>query len=1277
MKTPVSTSININKRKFTVETGYIPTYSLHHFVLLFDKDPIWLLALERQMVDKIYMPNFESMSAFHAHLTSRGSISNLYNRAVTRLGLHRFIFAFPALHTNSLTLISGSIDFLNSFTNKDLPFIFVCDSHLRVRRKSPRVFCSLFQIKHTQCGGATSYSTQWGSNLPNFTPQFTTIRRTVGDFIDHSIRPQSAPSTMPSHAYTEDSLINPDFFYTPILYKTSFVAKSRGYRQLTVAELSRIVGLPSWFTSLPLTLTDLHFVPCQILEALLRPALSSFEMTESKRRKLPPMIHEPDRVFIPALQAYMSTAWQQSAQEFDTSVKHDDAETNMQLWDLRTLCLFPKATPHHLEVLRRFFFQWSIVRLYQEFISYLRTKYKQHYTRWLNGRVSRKKLLGGTSTSDKMLSSLCDEINSGTSALYHYVSASYSKWEAGSSLFFWRWHPDLREVARNSFPGMICGPLPTNKNPTRRPKQDVYDPFLLKILSFLKKQYLRIRVPTDIFNNIDYFAVPKGLADIRPVFNGTSCGFNDSVFAPNFWLPMLQTMTRALHFNYRVVDIDLGEMFINFPLHPTLIPYSGIDVTPFKDDILKHYPEFKTYKSDRRLFCAWTRCWMGFRPSPEWAARYYYLAEEFIRGDEAALDNPLRWDSIELNLLGCDDFNPALPFLFKWDAKNFRIACEILAYVDDLRIVAATLELAWQVARRVASRLQYLGIQDAPRKRRIDNGPWAGTTFGTDDGTISKSVTIKKWNKAKNYLAQISNDLAKSKDHKFDYKFLESVRGFLCHLAMTYEILFPYLKGFHLTLSAHLPKRDKEGWALSDDSWLAYLNSDEAKGHLSQEQQDHMLGGPQIKPKSVTVVPRFLSCLNALNKFFETDVPPVINTRTKNVSLIIYGFVDASKPGFGAMLDSGNKLKYRIGIWGRDSEDESSNWREFANLVETLESEASTGILYQSTVILATDNSTVEACLYKGNSKSEKLYDLVVRFRVLEMRMAAKFYITHVSGKRMMAQGTDGVSRGHLREGVSIGEAMLSFCPWGRTALERCDTLENWIKTWAPQNTEFLTPKQWFARGHDHVSGYYDQVFTRTIKNRSARAKGFYRLRTKSGTFVWSPPPIVTDAALEQLRKARLKRRDSLHIILVPHLFTPMWYKQLSKACDMIFEVQPTHSFWSSNMYESLVIGFCFPYIKHRPWQLRGTPKMLSLARKMRAMFKIETVDHRYLLSQLLLETRQLSTMPASVVWRVLHFGSRTDLSSKEAGILSRRRRKRTRSRTPNGGMGKKTQKTG
>ena len=147
--------------------------------------------------------------------------------------------------------------------------------------------------------------------------------------------------------------------------------------------------------------------------------------------------------------------------------------------------------------------------------------------------------------------------------------------------------------------------------------------------------------------------------------------------------------------------------------------------------------------------------------------------------------------------------------------------------------------------------------------------------------------------------------------------------------------------------------------------------------------------------------------------------------------MLIYGYADAAKVGFGPSLKSSpvlphvtplatnpDGIKYRIGTWGKDADDTSSNFKGFENVVTTLEDDELSGSLNHSMVIMVTDNSTVESALYKGNSSSEKLFDLIIRFRTLELRTGSRFIVTHVPGERMKAQGTDGLSRGHMREGV-------------------------------------------------------------------------------------------------------------------------------------------------------------------------------------------------------------------------------------------------------------------
>ena len=45
----------------------------------------------------------------------------------------------------------------------------------------------------------------------------------------------------------------------------------------------------------------------------------------------------------------------------------------------------------------------------------------------------------------------------------------------------------------------------------------------------------------------------------------------------------------------------------------------------------------------------------------------------------------------------------------------------------------------------------------------------------------------------------------------------------------------------------------------------------------------------------------------------------------------------------------------------------------------------------------------------------------------------------------MKKQGTDGLSRGHFKEGVCIGELMDKYCPWGKFAHERSPLLKSWL----------------------------------------------------------------------------------------------------------------------------------------------------------------------------------------------------------------------------------------
>ena len=695
---------------------------------------------------------------------------------------------------------------------------------------------------------------------------------------------------------------------------------------------------------------------------------------------------------------------------------------------------------------------------------------------------------------------------------------------------------------------------------------------------------------------------------------------------------MSGTMTRLLSFGYRVVDMDIGEMFLNFPLHHTLQAYSGVDLSIFKTELKMLLPHLLPQKvrQGTRLAATWTRLWCGMRQSPEHSAAFYYVAEEFIRGKQDDINNPLRWDRIVLNLIGNKNYNPSFPNVYKWDGRAKRIAGDIIAYVDDLRAIGFSMEQAWLIVRRVGSYLQYLGIQDAARKRRLDEGPWAGGVYSTTNKNITKSVTKEKWEKGRKLIEDLVKEIGGDPLIQVSYKNLERIRGFLCHLAMVYEVIFPYLKGFHLTLAKHLPQRDEEGWKLTDLEWIGHIEAKVDQGKYSRLEADILMheasGSCGDEPIMVTPVPRFHQCLRVLSNFFEVELPPIIKVRSTTCTVVVYGFVDASGSGFGSTLLVHGNIKYRIGTWSSKEENNSSNWREFENLVCEVEKAGEQGWLNSSTLLLATDNQVVESCLYKGNSTSSKLFDLVVRLKLVELKYGVKLMVTHVAGRRMQAQGTDGVSRGSLKSGVAMGKLMLEFCPWGKSCIEVSPKLKNWVTSWAGEDAVFLSPKDWYLRGHDLSGGAFNH-------------KGYWHHEIIKGTYVWTPPPAAADACIEELRKARMKRKNSTHIVIIQRLMTPTWLKQLHKCGDCIFSIPASHSFWPSTSFEPLIVAILFPYIPYRPFQLKTTYKMFYMGRRLSQVFKENQVDGGDILLKLLLEVRRYKTLSRSVVWRMLYLG--------------------------------------
>lgn len=135
---------------------------------------------------------------------------------------------------------------------------------------------------------------------------------------------------------------------------------------------------------------------------------------------------------------------------------------------------------------------------------------------------------------------------------------------------------------------------------------------------------------------------------------------------------------------------------------------------------------------------------MGFKPSPYYSIQGILFAEELIRGEPSDKNNVFQWDEIVLSLPGRQEYDLSKPWVYKIRSSDKRIAADFIIYVDDVRSAGNNQEEARLVARRIGSLMNWLGIQDAARKR------WGPSSIVHIEGDIvTLSVSKDRWEKAK------------------------------------------------------------------------------------------------------------------------------------------------------------------------------------------------------------------------------------------------------------------------------------------------------------------------------------------------------------------------------------------------------------------------------------------------------------------------------------------------------------------------------------------------
>jgi hypothetical protein len=931
------------------------------------------------------------------------------------------------------------------------------------------------------------------------------------------------------------------------------------------------------------------------------------------------------------------------------AVKADDAGVPVELWNQRVkLVEASESKDAALTGFRDFGLQLFRRALYLDCMEYLE---KEFGADW-------KAMLSPPSESPSVKTKqLKLELDAVRNILWHANETNWFEYLSGSRLHHFRFPDRYRKEARDGVKIFFERPGPDSKQRQPNIKPEMLDAVRAKILKVIKRRYLvRVRTHLDIKSLIKFFAVPKGERDIRMVYDATASGLNASVWTPSFWLPTIDSLTRCLDVTSWMTDRDVGDMFLNFPLHKMARMFAGVDIGP----ILKPEDE------DQHRWYQWARNAMGFSPSPYNSVKMALVVEEIIKGDRFDPKNPFQWKFVRLNLPGTENYDPTKPWITKVRADGLS-ASELFTFVDDERVVGATDDNAWEASHAVGSKQSYVGMQDAARKAddcTQQARAWAGAVVHiVPDKGVCVLTSDEKWRKTKGIVSKWLQVLEQG-GWKLDHKELLSDRGFLVYVTRAYPPMIPYLKGFHLTAEMWRGNRDEDGWKLPPEK-VTKTSECANIGEVVEEDEDDAAmryavrkqfgpACPHAPPDGITIpAPRLLDDLKALAKLTSEPSPPLRVIRPKVVAHVFYGFGDASGKGRGSTLQGYSTVHhpsqasgpstdviYRVGVWGADVESESSNYRELANLVEDTEAEAEAGRLAESELFLFTDNSTAESAFYKGSSSSKKLHSLVLRLQKLAMDYSIILHVIHVAGTRMISQGTDGCSRGVLMEGVMAGRSMLSFVDLDKSAVTRCSSLLPWIRSWCGhQSIQPLTVEEWYVEGHGITGGHSDKHGVWIPDHEPSNRM-----------HLWAPAPAIADAMLEELLKARHKRTDTWHIIVIPRLMAPRWRRLFHKVSDLMFAVDPGNAFWPSNMFEPLYVGIVFPFIRHRPWQLKRAPLMVGMGRELRKMCKEGDFTPGCILRKLLRLPRRLDALSPSVARGVLHMPREGAVSDGESG---------------------------
>eukprot|EP00956_Cyclotella_meneghiniana_P033673 scaffold98222_cov35-Cyclotella_meneghiniana.AAC.2 len=337
-------------------------------------------------------------------------------------------------------------------------------------------------------------------------------------------------------------------------------------------------------------------------------------------------------------------------------------------------------------------------------------------------------------------------------------NSTFWDWDDGSRLFFWRWEQWWKSARDGEILFHECDPPRWMGRNLPAPSPHYETLLRKKEGKLVHRRYLEFGFVDSI---VPRFGVPKGDDDIRLVWDATRCGANETLWAPSFWMPVFRTIQDLIikrlpcsvtdyflgnipvspsNSDWRIPhqsDMDVGEMFLNYLLHHSERHFFGARIVTGEGD------------GEVCQIMRFSRLLFGGRPCPYLAVQGHARAIELITGNIADASNPLGWTQVITNWPFDFGYDPSMPRVIRV-RRDGEMAPGYPAFVDDGRISGVSKEICDSATHRFCTKVNYLGEQNASRKRRPASttpGAWTGKMLWTHESHPIKGILPEKWSK--------------------------------------------------------------------------------------------------------------------------------------------------------------------------------------------------------------------------------------------------------------------------------------------------------------------------------------------------------------------------------------------------------------------------------------------------------------------------------------------------------------------------------------------------